>query len=90
MGLHSERHNLETTHSTGEATSATIVETNVTATNNCLFNVPSITVINQPIKSLYDITDKNKPPIKRNAEHLRILVINFQSIRNNYRYCYLK
>ena len=70
LGLHSKRPTLETTHSTSDATPASIVETNVKATNNCLFKVPTITVINQQIKSLHDIMDKNKSPIKHNADHL--------------------
>ena len=73
---------METTHCTSEATSGSIVDTNVMATNNRIFNVSSITVINQQIKSLNDITDKNKSPKNYKAEQLRILVINFQSIRN--------
>ena len=66
LGLHSESPTLVTMYS--EATSASIVETNVKATNKCLFKVLSITVINQQVESLYDITDKNKSPIKRNAD----------------------
>ena len=73
------RPTLETIYSTSEAMHASILETNVTSTNNCLFKVPSITVIYQQINSLYDIMDKNKSPIKPNTDHPRTLLINFQS-----------
>ena len=38
--------------------------------------------LNQQIKVSNNITGKNKPISKHKAEHLKILVINFQSIRN--------
>ena len=75
---------MESTHSKIEATKTSILDTTIKVTNNCLISndVHSNIDINKHIKTLNNIMDENEATLKYKAVNLKILVVNFQSIRN--------
>ena len=71
---------METAHRASEATPTSILNSETTD-NNCILN-KSLNVTNQQNNNLNHNAEINQSSTKQKAEHLNVLVVNFQSIRN--------